>query len=260
NKSTAVIILYMEGVQVATTTGTSSAALIAPNSIRLGTNPCVTTGVYTGSLDDIIVYNRVLSSTEVTNLYNYYQVTAIILPLHWLSFTGEVKNNRAELKWEVEAVVNNDHFEIEHSTDGVQFSLKGILSNTDGLTTASGRLLYTFSDAKPVMGINFYRIRQTDIDGRSSLSKTIQFKVSDVTSNIYLQSNPVADELVIVNFNQTGILRLLVIAVSGRMFIDRNIQSTDPVVRSDVHKLKPGYYLLKIIGANSNTTIPWIKL
>ncbi len=257
NKTSGTIILYMNGLQVATSSGTTTSSLTAPNSIRLGSNPCAPTGVYTGDLDDIVFYNRVLSSTEVTDLYTH--LNAVTLPLRWLSFTGELQGNQAKLQWQVEAVENNDHFDVEHSTDGNHFIKKGSLRNGDGTTIVPGKSLYSFLDGGLATGLHFYRIRQVDKDGRSTLSKTIQLKVNFKIAGFYLQLNPVADELLLVNGDQIKVLRLQVADRSGRILIDRKMKSTDAVIRTAVDELQHGYYLLTISSVNGYITIPWIK-
>ena len=257
NKTSGTIILYMEGTQVATSSGTTNSSLTAPNSIRLGSNPCAPTCVYTGDVDDIVFYNRVLSSTEVTNLYNH--LSAVILPLRWISFTGQLRGNQAKLQWQVEAVENNDHFEIEHSTDGSHFIKKGSLRNDDGTTTITGKSSYSFLDSGLATGLHFYRIRQVDKDGRYTLSKIIQLKVNFKTAGFYLRSNPVADELLLVNGNHNKVLRLQVADRYGRILLDKRMRSTDAVIRTDVGKLQHGYYLLTISSVNGDITIPWIK-
>jgi hypothetical protein len=257
NKTSGTIILYMNGVQVATSSGTTTSSLTAPNSIRLGSNPCAPTGVYTGDLDDIVLYNRVLSSSEVTTMYVH--LSAVVLPLRWIFFTGELQGNQAKLQWQVEAVENNDRFEIEHSTDGRHFIKKGTLRDGDGTTTVPGKILYSFSDGGLATGLHFYRIRQVDKDGRYTLSKTVQLKVNFKIAGFYLRSNPVADQLLLVNGNQINVLRLQVADMSGRILLDRNMKSTDAVIRTDVGKLRHGYYLLKISSDSIDITIPWIK-
>lgn len=257
NSSSGTVTLYIEGVEVANSSGTTTAALNVPPNIGLASNPCVPSGVYDGGLDDIIVYDRVLSGAEVSDLYNY--MSAVPLPLRWLSFTGQMLGNKAELKWEVEAVVNNEHFEVEHSMDGKNFSLKSKIRNEDGITTAPGKLIFTYSDAGLAKGTHFYRIRQVDSDGRYTFSKTIQLKAGSVNSKFFLQINPVLDELALVNADQIKIHNLKVADASGRILVDRQVKTNDPVIKTSVQKLRPGYYLLKISSATGDVTLPWIK-
>lgn len=257
DKANGTIVLYMEGVQVATASGTTTASLTAPNSVRLGSNPCAPNGVYTGDLDDMLFYNRVLTSTEVSNLYT--TLSAGPLPLRWVSFTGQLQENQAKLQWQVEAVENNDHFDIEYSTDGSLFKKKGTIRDGAGTITGPGKFLYSFVDGGLATGLHFYRIRQVDKDGRYSLSKTLQLKVNSKTDGFYLRSNPVAGEMLLVNNYHSEVLRLQVTDISGRVLLVRNMKSKDAVIRTDVGKLQHGYYFLKISEVGSDITIPWIK-
>ena len=258
NKAAGSITLYADGAQVASTTGTSTAALTAPSFIGLGNNPCATGGVYTGALDDIICYNRVLSGAEVTNLYNALNASA--LPLHWLSFTGLVKGQTIELKWEVEKSINNDHFEIEHSTDGIHFSLQGTRRDNESITTTGGRLLYTFPDTRPASGANFYRIKQVDADGNYSYSKTIQVSLRGMQSGLYIQSNPVRNELVLMNSDQKMIKQLQVIDISGKIIKEQTVNSNNSSVLLNTHELKTGYYLLRVDTGDGITNLRLIKM
>jgi hypothetical protein len=74
-----------------------------------------------------------------------------------------------------------------------------------------------------------------------------------------LGSNPVADELLLVNGNHIEVVQLQVADMSGRILLDRKMKSTDAIIRTDVGKLQHGYYLLKISSISSDITIPWIK-
>ena len=258
NQATAVITLYVDGSQVATTAGTNGSALTAPTLIGLGRNPCVATGVFTGSLDDIIAYNRVLSAVEVSNLYNYYNSTP--LPLRWKSFTGQVQEGQVYLKWETENSVNNDHFEIERSTDGADFSVIGMLSDKSGIDNTAGGAVYGFTDLHPSKGTNFYRIRQVDIDGKYSWSSVVEFSIGTVPSSVIrLQTDPVTDEAILLNNDQLVVRRMQVVDVSGRILIDQPLYSNNSVLKIPTQSLRPGFYLLRINVAGKNSTLAFLK-
>ena len=257
NRTSGTVILYMEGVQVATSSGTYTGALNAPSSIRLGSNPCAPSTVYTGSLDDLVFYNRVLSSTEIASLYN--QLNAFVLPLRWVLFTADVRNGQAKLQWQVEDVVNNHHFDVEHSIDGVHYFVKGSVGNGAGTVANSGLASYLFSDATLSSGTNFYRIKQVDVDGKFTYSKTLQLKIDLRNQGLRLLSNPASSDLVLMNGDQQRLLRLQVTDMAGRILIDKPLQSTATAVTTRIGSLKPGNYLLKVRSMNGVVTIPWIK-
>ena len=257
NKSAGSIILYVDGSQVASTTGTTTSALTAPTFVGLGKNPCASSAMFTGSLDEIIAYNRVLTSTEVSNMYIY--LGGIPLSLHWTIFTGEINSGGIKLKWEVEQVVNNDHFEIEHSTDGVNFSSIALIAANAGALNGS-KIDYSFLHTTRANGIHYYRVRQVDADGKYSYSKTISLTLRNPLPAVHLKFNPVHNELELINPGQQTISQILIMDVPGRILRKQNINSNNSSIRSGVQDLPAGYYLLQIKKADGEPmTTPFIK-
>ena len=257
NAAAGVITLYVDGAQVATTNGTATTARTAPTFIGLGNNPCVTTGVYTGSLDDAIAYSRELSPTEATSLYNYYNITP--LPLQWISFAGQIDGTRIHLEWQTANSVNNDRFEVQRSTDGKTFAVIGTLPDKGGVQNTIGEAAYDYTDNDPVKGNNFYRIRQVDKDGRSSFSSVVTIVLQTFSTAFHLQQNPVVDQLSLVNAGQRFIQRIQIIDVAGRAVIDRAVNSTSQLVQVGAHSLVKGYYVVKIRAKGGDTAIGFVK-
>ncbi|MEM9931667.1 MAG: hypothetical protein AAF840_17810, partial [Bacteroidota bacterium] len=71
--------------------------------------------------------------------------------------------------------VNNDYFTVERSQDGRQFT-------SIGQVPVSTNARYNFRDETPLPGLSFYRVQQTDFDGRFSYSRTVssQRQLSDI--------------------------------------------------------------------------------
>jgi hypothetical protein len=69
-KSTGVIVLYVDGIQVATATGGTN-SLTAPTSLRIGS---IQTNInfFSGSIANVQIYNKALSATEIQTNYNQY--------------------------------------------------------------------------------------------------------------------------------------------------------------------------------------------
>jgi hypothetical protein len=84
------------------------------------------------------------------------------LPVELLSFTAECANESILLKWQTASEFNSSHFDVEKSTDGLNWS-------TIGLLPAAGNsnelLSYSFEDASKIANTSYYRINQVDIDG-----------------------------------------------------------------------------------------------
>jgi hypothetical protein len=252
-----VITLYVDGSQVATTSGTGTAARTAPPLIGLGRNPCVATGVFTGSLDDMIAYNSTLTPTQVSNLYNFYN--AIALPIHWGTFTGQVDAGNVFLTWTTENTSAADRFVIERSGPGGAFANIGEVAATEGIMAAGGGA-YRFIDSHPLSGDNFYRIQGIDATGNSFWTQILELTVAGVRGGISLQANPVTDELALINSGGITITRLQVLDVAGRVLLDHAPNSSNSMVGLHTSGLKAGYYFLRIGEPGITITIPFLKI
>lgn len=73
--STATVVMYIDGVPVSTTGtpafGSSSTSDTSPAEVSIGMHGNLTSEPLQGKVDDLRIYNRVLSQKEVTQLYQY---------------------------------------------------------------------------------------------------------------------------------------------------------------------------------------------
>ena len=80
---------------------------------------------------------------------------------------------KVNLDWATASETNNSHFEIERSSDGVNFEyIASINAHGDG--NSLSKQTYTSVDEKPYKGISYYRLKQVD--------KTTEFKYTHVVS------------------------------------------------------------------------------
>jgi hypothetical protein len=67
------------------------------------------------------------------------------------------------LEWATGSEINNDFFTIERSLDVEHAEIIGYL---DGAGNSTQTLWYSFVDQNPLPGISYYRLKQTDFDGK----------------------------------------------------------------------------------------------
>ncbi|MEX0966431.1 MAG: hypothetical protein WD077_04280 [Bacteroidia bacterium] len=156
--------------------------------------------------------------TDRTSLY-YYGFTSTSasapLPVELLSFSGEKLKQAVRLEWQTASEHNNDHFIIQRSADGVQFSEIGTMK---GKGTAHHTSTYEYMDVSPLAGINYYRLLQKDSSGHGTYSDIISIHfgndlsqafsiypnpISHDAQRLYLQL-PAEDAAVITIFNSQG--------------------------------------------------------
>jgi hypothetical protein len=103
-----------------------------------------------------------------------------------------------EIKWRTESEVNSDYFVLEKSEDGMQF-YPFIQTKAQGNTSLPTD--YIISDNIPVIGINYYRLTEVDMDGER--------KTYDITSCDF-------------NMYSTKIKTSRIYSMSGTLLIDIN--------------------------------------
>lgn len=85
------------------------------------------------------------------------------LPVTLTSFTAEPENGKVVLKWTTASEINNDFFTVERSSNGASFTGVGTVKGA-GNSTASKD--YSLIDDSPLKGTSYYRLKQTDLDGK----------------------------------------------------------------------------------------------
>jgi hypothetical protein len=81
--------------------------------------------------------------------------------------------------------MNNDYFTVEKTKDGFTFENVGIV---DGAGNSTSIIMYSFWDSLPYDGVSYYRLQQTDFNGKSTYShlNAVDFDVpSDFDFNVY---------------------------------------------------------------------------
>ncbi|MGB1217832.1 MAG: hypothetical protein ACPG5P_08135, partial [Saprospiraceae bacterium] len=120
------------------------------------------------------------------------------LPVELLSFTGEYLERKGnQLDWITVTEENTSHFDVERSTDGINFEFMG---KVEAAGNSSERLTYDFLDTKPMNGVNYYRLRIVDLDQTFEYSNVISLK-SIQGLDITMSPNPTKGDI-FLSFNQ----------------------------------------------------------
>lgn len=135
------------------------------------------------------VEDFVLGGTPNGSLFSLW-ICPAILAADWVSFDAKVNSDKAvDLAWTTATEINNDYFTIERSADGDTWQAIG---NVDAVSNSDVPTDYAFIDNAPLQGQNQYRIRETSMDGASSLSNVEQVEVL-TNPGIHVSPNPAHD-------------------------------------------------------------------
>lgn len=149
---------------------------------------------------------------------------ATTLPVKLISFAAQKQSSSVQLKWATSSEQNNSHFDIERSTDGKVFSSIGRRSGAGNSNVA---IDYSFSDYNPAAGINYYRLNQVDLDGKSTLSNPIVVNMGfeGLAMQVFTSAN--ASELKInITTDQDSKGQFIVYSVSGQKIVEQSLTLT----------------------------------
>lgn len=176
---------------------------------------------------------------------------AVGLPVEWLAFDAQLVDNEAvQLNWKTGSELNNSHFEVEKSSDGFQFRK---IAKVNGQGTINAVSDYQFLDKSDMNTVNYYRIKQIDLDGAFSYSDVRQVEIGELFTNQFrLYPNPVSSTLSLstqLKVNQSYLLTINDLA--GRSVWQEQIFLGKSDWSKDVHKLNDGVYLLNLLNTDS---------
>ena len=173
------------------------------------------------------------------------------LPIDLLSFDTKVKKSSVEIKWMVASQVNNNYFSIERSIDGQNFESIGIVN---GAGTTNQLMNYFFEDKNPLSNTSYYRLKQTDFDGKSESFEIKQVNFNSAINSCSIYPNPSEGELVYLKFDNIqnqliNNVKVTVFDMSGELIYDLEIDNDldKPILLSKTdYKLPKGIYLVKV--------------
>jgi hypothetical protein len=122
------------------------------------------------------------------------------LPIELLEFNAVATGDVVTLDWTTASEKNNDFFIVERSNDATSFTT---VATIQGAGSSEHILHYSAIDSEPLQGTSYYRLKQVDFDGGSSVSKMIPVNyITDQRNfSFVIYPNPAADQTNISFFN-----------------------------------------------------------
>jgi hypothetical protein len=161
------------------------------------------------------------------------------LPIELLSFQAIPVSERVDLAWTTASETNNAFFTVERSSDGVVWEN---VAHLPGAGTSLQPLQYRISDEQPLPGLSYYRLRQTDLDGTTSVHPMVPVRFATDTDLLVAFPNPASDVVTLVHGELGTDVTLLVVDASGRAL---EVPVTHEGLRQvlDVRQLPAGQYM-----------------
>lgn len=131
--------------------------------------------------------------------------TANPLPIELLYFDARPNGKVVNLHWATATEQNNDFFSIERSRDGLKFEE---IMRTPGAGNSTERKDYSEVDTRPLSGLSYYRLRQTDFNGESTVSPVIAVRMEGEDKDIKVFPNPADDYFFVETATDPSSLRV----------------------------------------------------
>lgn len=176
------------------------------------------------------------------------------VPLTLLNFTAVELDNKVSLDWLLAPTLGNGNIEIERSTDGIHFSVIGNITANSNIADTH----YTFIDALPENGTNFYRIKQIELSGSFTYSAIAAVTINRPAVQIVtINPNPVMNTInVFCHAEKEQDIICKIYSAEGREVknIAAHFTEGDNAINADVSNLTKGIYFIVISKTDSRIT------
>ena len=217
---------------------------------------------YSYSNTDKVIEVRVGSITALTftpqdrytNAF-FQQITmgsSSLLPVKYASFDAVAADSKVTLKWITEDEINNDHFEVERSFDGVNFTTIGLV--LDGFANGNTKT-YMFKDNAAELQtktVVYYRLKQIDTNGKAVYTNKLAVRLQTKTGvTMQLSPNPFVQDLN-MQFTATtnAIAQINIITITGQKMVTKQASVSkgfNTLQVNGLSNLAPGMYTAQLI-------------
>ncbi|GEM_PF-3893574 len=223
-----------------------------------------------GTCTDQVTYQRCLLSPSDgafvdfafgIALYNNDGCTPLTaLPVQLVKFDAKYHSNLVNISWTTVAEINNDYFSVMRSSDGKHFEE---IKRVKGAGNSSVSISYDAIDEAPMNGVNYYQLKQTDYDGKQSLSEIVA--VSAIGKSIAFESviQNTSEGSITVNLQSSDnqVLTLSLYDIAGREVLKQEAQATSTSTKFwiPVSQFAKGIYMLKA-GSQGEAIVRKVRL
>lgn len=177
---------------------------------------------------------------------------AVALPILLTRFAGTQVSEHIKLTWTTAQETNAGYFDIEYSPDGNHFEKIGLQYSRYQNTISATN--YDFVHTSPIKGINFYRLKQFDLDGKYRYSNIIPVMFNQsVVKAIKINPNPVHHILnMLITISENAAILCKIYNAEGREVkaLPVTLYAGTNQVTTDVSALATGNYIVVLFKNN----------
>lgn len=172
------------------------------------------------------------------------------LPIQLLQFTAVLNNSKeVDLYWATATEINNDYFTIERSADVENWET---VVYRKGAGNSNTTVEYLDVDATPLAGISYYRLKQTDFDGKTMYSQVVPIEtaVAPVTDFV-VYPNPLQGNMINIGLKHSteGTWTVVITDMLGQQVQQQDYEVNDSessLVMNTGKHLTTGTYIVTV--------------
>jgi hypothetical protein len=170
-----------------------------------------------------------------------------ILPVTFVNFYVSIENEKVKISWSTATETNNNHFEIERSIDGMNWSTIAVVAAVGNSNSVNN---YSHTDKKINTTLTYYRIKQIDLDGGLTYTsvKSVSGGKTNSTEITVSSSNNIS---IAFNSVQSNIV-VKIWTVNGQAMHQQTFNQS-AYISFRLNNAMRGVYVVQVIDGNNNS-------
>lgn len=211
-----------------------------------------------GCNNNSVPCNNLSGSAGGTNGSGIIPSVGGFLPIELLSFNAIKANNHVNLNWVTSSEIYNDHFVVERSLNGTEFTELAVVKTKAKNGNSKSPLSYTTLDPAPNPGTTYYRLKQADQNGTVKYFQTVSVKfdkVNPVSFVVFPNPNKGEFTIDISGIEQNNEVELTVMDLKGKIVFKNIIQTSfqnNSIKVAPKELLTPGVYICNLLSQGIN--------
>jgi len=175
------------------------------------------------------------------------------LPVTLISFHAIRSGHTAVLAWETTSEQNSDYFIIERSRDALNWEAIGRITAAGN---SSANISYRLTDHQPLHGINYYRLKMIDRDGKVKIGETRRLDFQEGGNRVGIYPNPAQNVATLVFAKApAGTITVKIWNSLGQVIQTHNLSGSRQTYDLEVMNIPQGIYHVTVNGEGINEHI-----
>lgn len=180
--------------------------------------------------------------------FTFGGTNAVVVPVKLTSFSAKRQQDIVKITWTTEQEINSHSFIVERSADQRTWNE---IARQQAAGNSSATLNYSAYDYYPSKGINYYRLKSVDRDGKFSYSliRSVNF---DIVNGWMIAPNPSNGNTVIYLQDAATVTQLFIYDATGKLVKSMQINVGENSIPIKLDMLSKGMYTVKLVGKNKS--------